>query len=117
MPLFDRLRLQELAQRASQDDPLLLPRLEAGWHGAALAVAGAAVGEGWAVLTKAGSVGSAGGSALGWLALIMVFAGLLMQLTQFKARGGWRVCGVEFARVCRLRVRVCDAGRRARPQM
>ena len=108
--MFAPLRMPELLRAAERDEEVFLPRLEPGWQGAALAVAGAALGEGWAVLTKMGrepaapvaavettasttlSTGSALlGPALGWLALIFIFAGLLIQLSTWRVRGGWRL--------------------------
>lgn len=91
--MFASLGMPELLRSARDEDELFLPRLEPGWQGAALAVAGAALGEGWAILTKMGndSAASAFGPALGWLALMLIFAGLLMQLTRFRVRGGWHL--------------------------
>lgn len=93
--MFASLGMPELLRRAEYEDELFLPRLEPGWQGAALAVAGAALGEGWAVLTRMGTeaVGplASFGPALGWLALVLIFAGLLMQLTRWRVRGGWQL--------------------------
>ena len=101
--MFASLRMPELLRAAEQDDEVFLPRLEPGWQGAALAVAGAAMGEGWALLTKMGrepaapaagldpAVVAAAGPALGWLALILIFVGLLIQLSTWRVRGGWRL--------------------------
>jgi hypothetical protein len=105
--MFASMGMPELLRAAEQDEEIYLPRLEPGWQGAALAVAGAALGEGWAVLTKMGSEPSAPavalegtssvsslailGPAMGWLALILIFAGLLIQLSTWRERGGWRV--------------------------
>lgn len=109
--MFASLGMPELLRAAEQDEEIVLPRLEPGWQGAALAVAGAALGEGWAVLTKMGrepsvpaaaleatssasvSAGASAilGPAMGWLALILIFAGLLIQLSTWRVRGGWRV--------------------------
>lgn len=97
------MRMPELLRAAEQDEEVFLPRLEPGWQGAALAVAGAAMGEGWALITKMGSepaspvagldaaVAAALGPALGWFALILIFSGLLIQLSTWRVRGGWRV--------------------------
>lgn len=89
--MFARLGLQELALAARERDVLLLPHLVPGWHGAALAVLGAALGEGWALLTKAGAVPTAAGTAIGWLALLLILGGLVLQLTRWRQRGGWQV--------------------------
>ncbi|MEY2730202.1 MAG: hypothetical protein RL584_1328 [Pseudomonadota bacterium] len=109
--MFASLKLPELLRSAREDDEVFLPRLEPGWQGAVLAVVGAVLGEGWALLTKMGqeptassaaSTGAAmgglgadlaarAGPALGWLALILIFVGLLIQLCTWRVRGGWRL--------------------------
>ena len=101
--MFASLGLPELLRAAQHDDEVFLPRLEPGWQGAALAVAGAALGEAWALLTKMGQAQAAPtvavapewaarlGPALGWLALAFIFAGLLIQLSTWRVRGGWRL--------------------------
>lgn len=105
--MFASLGMPELLRAAEQDEVVFLPRLEPGWQGAALAVAGAALGEGWALLTKMGREPSAPlagldaaasaavsaylGPSLGWLALILIFVGLLIQLSTWRVRGGWRL--------------------------
>ena len=88
---FASLGLDDLQRRAATEGEVFLPHLAPGWQGAALAVAGAALGEGWAVLTRAGSASTSASPLIGWLALLLIFGGLLLQFTQWRVRGGWRV--------------------------
>ena len=84
-------RCSELAQRAAVNADIFLPHMEPGWIGATIAVGGAAFGEWWAILSKAGQQSSAQASLLGWIALSLVVGGMIIQITQVRVRGGWQV--------------------------
>ena len=89
--MWATLGMPDLLRAAQHEDEVFLPMLVPGWQGAALAVAGAALGEWWAVSTKAGAASSPQGSLLGWAALTLILVGLLVQMTRLRTKGGWAV--------------------------
>lgn len=89
--MWASLGMPELLQAAQRDEEVFLPMRVPGWHGAALAVAGAALGEWWVIRSKAGTVTDTAGSWLGWLALQLILVGLLVQMTRLQVKGGWSV--------------------------
>lgn len=77
---------ESLLARAELPAPLFLPRIEAGWVGSAVALVGLVLGVGWARLDPSGAQ-----QGWGWLALLLIFGGMGLQLTRRHMDQGWTV--------------------------
>lgn len=77
---------ESLLAQAEQPAPLFLPRIETGWIGSAVALAGLGVGLAWVRFDPSGSQ-----QAWGWLALLLVFGGMGLQFGRRHIDTGWTI--------------------------
>lgn len=79
-------RYRDLLATAERDDVVFLPHIEPGRVGNALALVGLALGVVWARWHSPG-----GETVVGWVALALVFAGMLIQTSLRRIDTGWQV--------------------------